>query len=76
MCESDGFSYSLTMIIDHYSRWLEATAIVNKEAVTVARAFADTCIFRYGCPERISTDQGGEFEAEMYQELTKLLDSH
>ena len=75
MCESEGFFYSLTMI-DHYSRWREATSIINKEAVTVARASIDSWISRYRCSERISTDQGGEFEAELYQELTKLLGSY
>ena len=42
MCESEGFSYSLTMIDPYNSRWSKATRIVNKEAATVARTFVDT----------------------------------
>ena len=45
--ESNGRGYILTMI-DHYSRWVEATPLANMEAKTVARQFIETWVSRFG----------------------------
>ncbi|XP_043472031.1 uncharacterized protein LOC122504828 [Leptopilina heterotoma] len=51
------FRYCLTLI-DRFSRWPGAIPIKNIEAATVAHAFVNTWISRYGTLKTITTDQG------------------
>ena len=54
---------------DHFTRWVTAVPISNKETQTVARALLDNVIFIYGCPEEIHSDQGKEFTSKLWTEL-------
>lgn len=69
---SNGNRYLLTMI-DRYSRWPEAVPLPNMLAETVAKAFCECWFSRFGVPETITTDQGRQFESELFTELTRLL---
>uniref|UniRef100_A0ABD2W2S8 Integrase catalytic domain-containing protein n=1 Tax=Trichogramma kaykai TaxID=54128 RepID=A0ABD2W2S8_9HYME len=70
--ESEGFVHALTMI-DRYSRWPEAVPIKDMQTSTVARAFIDTWVSRFGAPQTITSDQGLQFESELFNELCNLL---
>ena len=50
------------LIGDYYTKWVEAVAIPNQEAKTVARVLLDEFICRFGAPAFIHTDQGRNFE--------------
>ena len=69
---SQGFTHVLT-IIDRYTRWPEAIPISNTTAPTVARAFDNNWICRYGAPTTITTDQGAQFESRLFTELLSIL---
>ena len=45
----------------------------NQEAATVAKIIVDRVICVHGCPLQILTDQGPNFESNLFQELCRLL---
>ena len=59
---SSGCSYVLNCI-DRFSHWPEATPIT---AETIAKIFVFTRVSRFGCPERIATNRGRQFEASLF----------
>ena len=62
-------------MIDRFNRWTEAVPICDQEATTVARAFYDHWIARFGVPLRLTTDQGRQFESHLFRQLKRLTGS-
>lgn len=69
---SRGNRFLLTCI-DRYSRWPEAIALPDQTAETVAKAFWEQWISRFGTPTQIITDQGRNFTSHLFQALTRRL---
>ena len=51
-----------SVIVDYFSRWIEACPLPNKTVVVIADAFFHLIICRFGMPAVIHSDQGREFE--------------
>jgi len=69
---SKGNKYILT-VIDHFAKWVELFPMRNQEAPTVAGILMDRVICQHGCPLQILTDQGPNFESNLFQELCRLV---
>ncbi|KAG5324085.1 POL4 protein, partial [Pseudoatta argentina] len=71
---SKSFRYLLTMI-DRFTRWPEAIPLQDCTANTVAKMFFTHWVARFGAPRLITTDQGSQFEAQLFNTLAKLIRS-
>ena len=58
---------------DYFTRWVEAYAIPNQEAITVAKTLTDNMFCRFSLPSQLHSDMGAQFEFELIKELCKTL---
>ncbi len=72
---SDGKSYVVTMI-DRTTGWPEAVPVNGISAVEVADVFLQYWVARFGAPGRLTTDQGRQFESQLFGRLAQLLGTH
>jgi hypothetical protein len=71
----DGNSYVL-VICDCFTRWTEAIPLPNQEAGTIAKAFVDHYVSRFGVPMVIHSDQGRNFTSKLFSDMCDLLQIH
>jgi hypothetical protein len=61
------------VIVDYFSKWLEALPMKNQRAETCAEKFVTKFISRFGIPDQLHSDQGKQFESRLMQEVCRLL---
>ncbi|XP_041423616.1 protein NYNRIN-like [Xenopus laevis] len=59
------------VIIDAFSRWVEAFPLHTSDALSVAKALTKEIIPRFGIPEHIYSDNGSHFVNQIITQLTK-----
>lgn len=64
----DGNMYVL-VVADYYTKYVEAYAIPDEKAETLARKLVDEFICRCGVPNEIHSDQSRNFESKVFQEV-------
>ena len=69
---SRGNVYILTAM-DSFSKFAFAFPMRNQEAVTVAKILVDQVFTFFGTPMRILSDQGKNFESQLFQELCRCM---
>ena len=65
-----GYEFVL-VVVDYFSKWVEAFPLRNKSASTIAKVLLENVIFRFGTPEYLHSDNGKEFVAEIVHDLSK-----
>lgn len=65
---SNNYRYLLT-VVDRFTRWPEAWPLENMSAHAVAQTLTTNWIARFGVPDTITTDQGRQFESELFRSL-------
>ncbi|XP_043196727.1 protein NYNRIN-like [Amphibalanus amphitrite] len=64
---------NLLVVVDHFSRWVEAYPLKSQEAAEVATVFVREFVSRFGCPRRIHSDRGANFTGEVLKKTCELL---
>ena len=67
--------YILTCI-DRATRWIEAIPLIRIDAASIADAFMETWVSRFGVPLEVVTDRGSQFESELFAHLSALMGFH
>ena len=64
----------ILVISDYFTKFSEIYPIPNMEAKTIASVFFRGWIKRYGCPYEFHSDQGTQFESQVFQHLCSMFD--
>ena len=70
---SNGCHYIL-LIGDLLTKWYKAIPLRDQTAATTSDALLERWICRFGCPYSINTDQGTNFESQLFASLLKKLE--
>jgi len=58
---------------DYFTKWVEAYAIPNQEATTIAGKLVDNMFCDFGLPEQLHSDMGAQFESRMVKKMCNML---
>jgi hypothetical protein len=64
----------ILVVSDYFSKWVEIFPISDQTAITTARVILNEVISRYGCPYDIHSDQGRNYESQLFADLCKMLE--
>ena len=62
----------ILVMTDHFTRWCDAIPIPDGKTDTVEKTLEERVIAYFGNPEKIHTDQGRQFESQLFKELCSL----
>lgn len=69
---SNGYKYLLTCV-DRFTRWPEAVPVEDITTDTIARAFVNTWVSRFGTPLSLTSDRGSQFESSLWDKVMSIL---
>lgn len=63
----------LVVIGDYFTKWMEAVPTPDHKADTIARTLITHFVSKFGIPLSLHSDQGRDFESQLFKEMCKLL---
>ena len=63
----------ILVVMDYFTKWPEAYALPNHGAEMVADVLVGQFFTQFGVPDELHSDQGREFESQVFQECCELL---
>ena len=69
---NQGNKYVL-VVEDYFTKWVEAYAIPDEKAETVAQTFVSEFVSRFGVPVKLHSDKGRNFESRTFAEMCDIL---
>ena len=60
------------MFIDYLTKWVEAFAVADQTAETIAQLFVEGVVCRHGAPQELLTDRGANYLSDLVSEVCKL----
>ena len=66
----------ILVVCDCFTRWTEAIPLPNQLSETIAKAFVNEYVSRYGVPMQIHTDRGTNFTSKLIEDICELLQIH
>lgn len=60
----------IVVAMDYFTKWPEAKAIKRANAAEISKFIYEEIICRHGCPRKILTDNGTEFNNQLIKDLT------
>ena len=70
--QSDRGNLYILVICDYFTKFVEAFALPDQQAETVATAFLEGWVTRLGVPRELHTDRGTNFESEIFVRMCKV----
>mgnify|MGYP000034807019 CR=1 FL=1 len=70
---SDSGNVWIMVVGDYCSKWMEAYALPDAKAETVANKFVTEFVCRFGIPLELHSDQGTNFESAVFGEMCRVL---
>lgn len=71
--ETENGNKYILVITDYFTKWTQSFALPNMTAQTVADKIMTEFITFFGVPRQLHSDQGRQFEANLFQEVCRLL---
>ena len=64
----------ILIVVDYFTKWAEAFPLTNKSSMAVADSIVTQVMCRIGTPYQFHSDQGGEFDSNLFRDVCELLD--
>ena len=64
----------ILVVSDHFTKWVEIFPVPNFTAKICADKILNEVIARFGCPYDLHSDQGRNYESDIFKELCQLLE--
>ena len=66
----------IVVAVDHFTKWVEARALEEADAQSIAGFIYEDIITRHGIPQKITTDRGSEFVNDFIKIMTTVYKIH
>ena len=63
----------IVVFLDYLTKWVEAFAVQDQSAETIARLLVEEIICRHGAPQELLSDRGANFLSNLIQEVCEIL---